>query len=60
MRLSIIALLEEELPRGNGRADDGDHQQHEVREIARRREPRHDKIVPDHGERRMSHQEDRH
>ncbi len=55
-----VALLEEQLPRRDRRADDGDDEQHDVAELSVLRQLRHDEIAGDVGVRRMHHEEDRH
>jgi hypothetical protein len=55
-----VALLKEELPGRHCRADDGDDQQHQVRELGACGELRHDQVVRDLRQRRVHPEGDRH
>ena len=54
-----VALLEEQLPGRDRGPDDGDHQQHDVRDPGAGRKARHEQIVSDLAPWRVGHQEDR-
>src|SRR5471032_3269164 len=47
MRFDYIALLEKQLPRCNGGADNTDHEQHHVAQLRVRRPGRHEEVACD-------------
>ncbi len=55
-----VALLKEQLPRGDRRADDADHEQHDVRELCAVRPAGHDEVVCDDADGRMDRHEHGH